>query len=345
MKIQGLYVQTKQRHIIRAALICVALVLAVALFAWQQWFVTLPRPTIAILPIEATDARLETRDLADHLTRRFRMMLASRAELRVIELDSSTHPSLEGLPVTAQSGSLAAEYVLSGSVSGREQNLRLSLQLFTADGDLIWSERFESPLLHQQQLQEWVLEALWPQLPLQEEALAETRGLLASCAYPADTIAILTLARVDRRGGDSATLAMVAAEHDDAGLLHLSKARFYFGQIKALPPTQRPVIQNLAMQSLGLVERTCPEYPEIELLRLAHTRELQRENASGYLARHPNAVALYLALAELHHEAGKLRTVKALVNEALLLDPLGASTRCRIRELQESTGNNDSACP
>lgn len=325
--------------------VIVALVLAAALFAWQQWFVSFARPAIAVLPIEATDTRVETADLADHLTRRFRMMLASRAELRVIELESSMHPSLEGMPVAAKAEALAAEFVLAGTVSGKDQNLRLSMQLFARDGGLIWSERFEGPLLYQQQLQEWVLDALWPQLPLQEEALAETRGLLASCAYPADTIAILTLARVDRRGGGSATLAMVAAEHEDAGLLHLSKARFYFEQVRGLPPIQRPVIQNLAMQSLGLVERTCPDYPEIELLRLVNTRELSRDNAAGHIARNPNAAALYLVLAGLHQEAGEKRKVKALADEALLLDPLGETTQCRVRKLLQSSDNDDSACP
>lgn len=190
-----------------------------------------------------------------------------------------------------------------------------------------------------------MLDELWPQLPLNAGALDETRELLASCAYPADAIAILTLARVGRRGGDSATLAMVAAEHDDAGLLHLSKARFYFAQVGALAPTQRPVILNLAMQSLELVARTCPEQPEIELLRLVHTRELRRENGVDNITRHPNEAALYMALAELHHEADEGRRVITLAEEASLLDPLGETTQCRIREMLESAGSSDSACP
>lgn len=326
-------------------LVIVAVGLAAALFAWQQWFVSFTRPTLAVLPIEATDTRIETMDLADHLTRRFRMLLATRPELRVLELDSSMHPSLDELPVAAKSEALAAEYVLSGTMSGREQNLRLSMQLFAGDGQLIWSERFEGPLMYQEQLQGWVLDELWPQLPLKVEALGESRELLASCAYPADAVAILTLARVGRRGGDSAALAMVAAGHDDAGLLHLAKARFYFDQIRALPPTQRPVIQSLAMQSLGLVARTCPDYPEIELLRLVNTRELRRDNAAGHIARYPNAAALYLAVAELYHEADEMRRTRALANEASLLDPLGERTQCRIRELLQSGDNNDNACP
>jgi len=322
-----------------------ALLVAAALFAWQQWFVAFTRPAIAVLPIEATDTRVETRDLADHLTKRLRLLLASRPELRVIELDSSMHTSLDGLPVSEKAAALGAEYVLAGTLSGRGQNLRWSLQLFTAEGELTWSDGFEGPLLYQEQLQGWVLDALWPQLPLQPEALEETRELLASCGYPADAVAILTLARVGRRGGDSATLAMVAASHDDAGLLHIAKAKFYFDQVNSLPPSQRPVTQSLGMQSLELAARTCAEYPEVELLRIVNTRELQQENAAGHVARHPNAVALYLELAGLYHEAGEKRKTRALVDEAMLLDPLGATTKCRVRELLQLPDNNDSACP
>jgi TolB-like protein len=310
----------------------VAAGLAAAFLAWQQ-------------RLSSFDTRVEIADLADHLTRRFRMLLASRPELRVLELDSSTHPSLQGSSIAEKSGALGAEYILSAKLKRREQNLRLSMQLLAGDGRLIWSERFEGPMLYQEQLQGWVLDELWPQLPLEAGALGDARELLASCGYPADTVAILTLARVGRRGGDSAALAMVAAAHDDAGLLHLAKARFYFEQAEALPPTQRPVIQNLAIQSLELVARTCPDYPEIELLRLTNTRELRRENGADNIARYPNAAALYVALAELHHEADEGRKVKALANEASLLDPLGETTQCRIRELLESSSSDFSACP
>jgi len=340
MRIAGNYRQPKAWRVTAVGGAIVALLLVAALFAWRQWLDATARPTIAVLPIEATDNRLETKDLADHLTRRFRLLLASRPELRVIELDSSGHASLEGIPIAEKSEALAAEFLLAGTLSGNGQNLRLSVQLFASDGELIWSDDFEGPLLYQEQLQGWVVDGLWPQLPLNAEALDETRELIETCGYPADAVAILTLARVGRRGGGSATLAMVAASHEDAGLLHLAKSRFYFEQIKTLPPTQRPVIQRLAMQSLGLAARTCAEHPEVELLRLVNTRELQPGNAAHYLARHPNAVAMYLTLAELYEEAGNRRKAKALAKEAMLLDPVSESTRCRIAGILKSAGNS-----
>jgi TolB-like protein len=317
-------------------IVIVAIGIAAGLFAWQQWFTSFTRPTVAVLSIEATDTRVETRDLADHLGKRFRLLLASRPEIRVIEYGSSNSTAIYGLPVAEKAQALAADFLLTGTLSGREQNVRLSLQLFSAANELLWSDTFEGPVDYQEQLQGWAVDELWPQLPLGADALESTHDLLESCAYPGDTVAILTLARVGRRGGDSATLAMVAAGHEDASLLHLAKSRFYFDQLPGLSPMERPVIQKLGMQSLGLAARACPDYPEIELLRLLHTRELTAANGAEFIARHPNSADLYLAVAELHAGEGQDRQARALAREALGLDPLDADTRCRAGRLLES---------
>jgi TolB-like protein len=321
-----------------------AITIAALLFAWQQWFVSFTRPTIAVTPIEATDTRIETRDLADHLGKRFRLLLATRPEIRVTEYGSSAHESLDGMPPADKARALKADYVLAGTLSGRDRNVRLSLQLYGADGGLIWGDTFEGPVELQDQLQGWVLDELWPRLPLSVDAREQTGAILQSCPYPSKTVAILTLARVGRRGGDSATLAMVAAGHDDTSLLHIEKARFYFDQVRDLPLTQRPVIQKLGMQSLELAARSCPEYPEIELLRLSNTREMQLENGAAFLGRHPNEAELYMMMAELHYDAGDASEVEALVREATLLDPFSTDIQCRARALLESGTEGDDAC-
>ena len=328
----------------RTAAAVVAIGLAAAVFAWQAWFASTIRPAVAILPIEATDAREEIRDLADHLGKRFRLLLASRPEIRVLEYESSASLSIHGLSVAEKARALAADYLLTGTLSGKGQNLRLSLQLYSGDEELLWSDTFEGPVGYQEQFQGWVLDELLPRLSLAEDALERTHGLLASCAYPGDTVAILTLARVGRRGGDSATLAMVAAGHDDASLLHPAKSEFYFDQFPDLSPMEQPVIQKLGMQSLGIAARTCPDYPPIELLRLLHTPELTLANGDEAIARHPNSAQLHLALAELHEEEGSIRTMRALAREALLLDPLGAATQCRARRLLEPVDSEAGDC-
>ena len=325
------------------ALIALALILA-GLFAWQHRAGLPERPTVAVLPIEATDTRVEIKDLADHLGKRFRLLLASRPEIRVIEYGSSNSASIYGLSVEEKAQALAADYLLTGTLSGREQNLRLSLELFSGDRELLWSDTFVGPVDYQEQFQGWVLDELAPRLPLGEDALESMRGVLASCAYPGDTVAILTLARVGRRGGDSATLAMVAAGHEDASLLHLAKSRFYFEQLPDLSPMERPVYQKLGMQSLGLAARACPDYPDIELLRLTHGQELNAANGDEAIARHPNSAELYLMLAELHAGEGRNRKADALVKEALRLDPLSAETQCRAQRLLSSAESGSGDC-
>jgi len=345
MRLQYLQGRFKGRLWIAVAIAAVGL--AAALFAWQPWFASTSRPTVAVLPIEPTDTREEIRDLADHLGKRFRLLLASRPEIRVVEYESSGSASIHGLSVAEKARALAADYLLTGTLSGRGQNLRLSLQLYSGDNELLWSDTFEGPIDYQEQFQGWVLDELLPRLPLGADALERTHGVLESCAYPGDTVAILTLARVGRHGGDSATLAMVAAGHEDAGLLHLAKSTFYFKQIPGLSPMERPVIQKLGMQSLELAARTCPDYPEIELLRLLHTNELDLDanSAVKYLARHPNSAGLRLAIAEVYEAAGSHRKARATAREGALLDPLGAETQCRTSALLASGDQQRNSCP
>ena len=84
----------RERRLIAVAgdvVVILAVAIATLLFAWQQWFVYFTRPTVAVLHIEATDTSSETEDLADHFSRRFRLMLSTRPEIRVFELASSQH--------------------------------------------------------------------------------------------------------------------------------------------------------------------------------------------------------------------------------------------------------------
>lgn len=333
----------RRRRVTSLALIAFALVLATVV-ACQNRSAAPERPTIAVLPIEATDTRAEIRDLADHLGKRFRLLLASRPEMRVIEYGSSNSTSIYGLAVAEKAQALAADFLLTGTLSGRERNLRLTLQLFSAANALLWSDTFEGPVDYQEQLQGWAVDELWPQLPFGADARAGAHGLIDSCAYPGDTVAILTLARVGRRGGDSATLAMVAAGHEDTSLLHLAKSRFYFDQMPGLSPMERPVIQKLGMQSLGLAARGCPGYPDVELLRLLHAPELTVDNGAEVIARHPNSADLYLAVAELHAGEGQDDRARPLAREALRLDPLNAASQCRARRLLEPADSDAGDC-
>ena len=334
MRKQGIYNSSLNLRHVLSTLLCAGLVMA-AIPACQHRTTPRDRPTLAVLPFEAQDAREETRDLADHLTRRFRTILASRPEVRVIESRSAMHVSLTAMDLPEKAERVGANFLLTGGVRRGEGRLHLSLRLVDRSGEELWSEGFESPLLYQAQLQDWALDKLWAQLPLEPKALEAAHAIVASCHYPDDVMAILTLARTGRRGGGPASLAMVATADIEAGLLHLAQSQFYFRQLETLPESQKPVIEQLAGRSLGRAAASCPEHPRVELLRLIYTDEMQLDvdNAAGYLARHPNAADLYLLVAELHDKAGSHRKARAHAREAVLLDPLGKPTRCRAEAL------------
>ena len=102
-------------------LIIIGIAVAAFIFLWQQWVQSFARPVIAVLSIEATDTRDDTADLADHLTKRLRMLLATRIEVKVIEMGSSTHPVLVTKSLAEKTELLDAEYALTGTLPTLQQ--------------------------------------------------------------------------------------------------------------------------------------------------------------------------------------------------------------------------------
>ncbi len=326
-------------------LIIVAIAAAAVLFAWQQWFQTFARPIVAVMAIEATDTREDTADLADHLTKRIRTILATRIEIKVIEIHSSIHPALATMSLAEKRSLLGAEYVLTGTLSRGGQDLRLSMQLYNRDGELIWGERFEDRLIDQAQLQNRVLTELWPNLATDADALVAIRQIITECDYPADGDAILALARFARQetGVEPQSLTDIILANEDKGLLLLEQARIQFAAIPELPPPRRPVAQQLAMQNLAEAAEQCPGYPEIGLLRLENTRTLEEGGiaAAKHLAKYPNAANLYLKLAGVFADLGASDEAAGLLAEAYSLDPASPTILCQYRLLLDS--DNDTA--
>lgn len=295
--------------------IIVAIGLAAAVFAWQQWFTSFTRPTIAVLAIEATDLRAESEDLAAHLALRLRTALATRPEVRVIELASSRHANLGGLPVAEKAQRLGADFVLAGTVAQAETRIRLNLQLFDSAGQRVYGDSFEDRLLDQAQLQNRVLAYLWPYLPLPERGLIETRNIVAKCDYPDDRDALLSIFAID--SGKDAQPEQFLEKYGESGMLQLAQARRLFAQMASLPPPRRPVVQRVAMQHLANVAELCPLMPDAELLRFANTREPVSDTV---LHDYPNS-ALLLQRAASQNSAPE--RASAFLDEARLLDPLG----------------------
>jgi len=76
-------------------------------------------------------------------------LLEQLKERRVIELSSSLHAELEGQPLSVKAATLGADYLLAGTVAQNDSEVRLNVQLYSADGGLLHSESFEDSLLDQ----------------------------------------------------------------------------------------------------------------------------------------------------------------------------------------------------
>ncbi len=300
--------------------VIVAVAIAAFLFVWQQWFTSFTRPVIAMLVIEATDTRADTQQLADHLAGRIRMLLATRPELRVVELSSSHHSQLEGETVSSKASDLNADYLVAGTLSRGGESLRLTLLLHDREGTTIWSDVFTERLVDLSQLESASLVGVAARLPLPDKAINELRQVVESCDYPADSDAIMAI-------GGSKDLAGHLTEYTDTGLLYLAQATRIFDSIQTVPAPRRPVLQSLAMQHLSDARRICPDLAELELLRIVNTREPVTDLA--LFVRFPNEAELYRrAAASFDEEAS------ALYSEAHALDPTNVETLCYFEEQQ-----------
>ena len=265
-----------------------------------------PRPVIAVSAIEATDLREESVVLAADLAMQIRTLLASRTEFKVLESSSSLHPAIASMPPADKADILGAEFVVSGTLS-QGDSLRLNLQVFDAEGELVGSESIEDNPEDLATIRRNALVAVGSLLGLDETSIDELEELALTCTDP-------------------------------AGFEHLNNARRHFAELPGLPRTEQPVAQSLAMQSLADAEAVCAGYPEIELLRLENTGTFRGEGlaAARYLERHASASALFYEYRKAFIEIAEMDTAEELVAEAVLLDPASPQLLCEYRRLLES---------
>ena len=135
-------------------------------------------------------------------------------------------------------------------------------------------------------------------------------------------------------------LTPLIEQQSDNGLLHLARANIYFRLLSIAPPPRRPVLQRLAVQDLDRAEEHCPGHPEIALVRIYNTLQLEQENlqAEAYLSRFPNEAHLNFLLARHAQESGDVVMANALAEEAFVLNGANMDFRCLHQELLQSDG-------
>jgi len=315
---------------------------AAGLLAWQQWSKTFSRPVIAVLPFEPTDIQTGTVEMTHHLAQRFRMLLASLPEIRVIENESAWHSSLTAVPLAEKASALGADYLITGTINQTRLNIRLNVQLFDATGNLLWNDRFRDRISDQYHLQNAVMTALWKPLGLAEAELLRISAILQSCEYPLDRNLIIelaadSLALVGPKPLSQAALERMITELDlraeglnEAGLVHLLRAEVRLALLQIIEPVRRSVVQELARQDLVEARFLCPELPSVERLFLLSTRELEAStlDLNEIMQRHPNDAALLVRLAEIASGREDAETADEYRQTACLLNPLSERYAC-----------------
>lgn len=327
--------------------------LAAGLLAYQQWTKSFARPVIAVLNLEPTDAQADTGDLASHLASRFRMLLATLPKIRVLELSSSQHPSLTALPIKEKAEQLQADYLLAGTVNQSRNNLRASIQLFDASGELLWSDRFSDRLINLPQLQYSIMAAAWPAFGLDDSMLLQIRELIRGCAYPADENIVKAIATLGERVGGRETYSLQVYERmvseldaligrtEEKGLLHLLRARSRWQVLKLSPANKKTVLQRLVMKDLEDLVYLCPTHPDARLYRLQYTRALERQDidAADLLGNYPNDASIRKSLARIASDNGDTETAIDLAQQAFELDPFAADVFCFYQQLAQTSAD------
>ena len=211
------------------------------LFAWQQWFVSSVHVPIAVGRIEATDLQDETRAIAEHLEARFTELLDAQGE---------------------------ADLRLAGTLVRGGDRLRLTARLEDRDANVLWSDSFEQALVDLGALQLAVVDTLAEEMASLRPRRAAARRIIETCPYPASAAAIVALAAE----GDPEVLTTHIEANADNGLLLLEQSLGWFAAMQAAPPTEKPVLYALAVQSLDGAATACPGYARIEEARVAYTR-------------------------------------------------------------------------
>lgn len=325
--------------------VIVAVAIGVSLLAWQQYFTSFARPTLAILPIEPTDTRADTGALGDYLASRLRAALSLQPELAVTELGSSLHPSLRDIGIAERAQRLQADLLLTGTLNqGAGETLRLNLQLFNAEAELAWSSQFDHHIEELAQLEGNALTGLWAALPLPPDTLAGARQTWMRCRYPAESEAIRTLVQADQQllgpAESVQQLSGLIEHHASSGLLRLARARAFFRQRDAAPPARQPVYHNLGLQDLDHFEALCPGNRAARLERLRQNRAALAtiDEFKAFLADYPNDASTLLGLAGAWLEEDKADKAMATARSAWELDPLNWDTACAVSVLYRDAG-------
>jgi TolB-like protein len=180
------------------------------------------RPSIAVLPFDVVGARGVATTLAEALPHDLIAELSRLRWLFVIARGSSFRFRGPNVDVAQVRSQLNVRYLLSGTVEIDARTMALTVELCdTADGGVLWSERFRGPIETAHEIRERIVQAviaaLELQIPLNEAKRAQLKSPDNLDAWSAYHLGLHQMYRFSREGAAAAAALFERAIALDPG--------------------------------------------------------------------------------------------------------------------------------
>lgn len=285
--------------------------------------------TIAVIPMADFSNEGERGAFADGLTEELLNLLAQVPELRVTARTSSFAFKDRNEDARAIGKTLGVRYILESSVRSDSERVRVVAQLIDAQsGYHLWSKSFDRSLGNELDLQQDIARAVATSLHVQLDRRlthSSERNRQANELYMDGR---RQMARSSPEGMNKAIELFeqaIATDPDFAraygGLADAHMGTVYYSNVNVAKAA--PIVESLVERGL----RIDPKAPELYLARGVLRSEqwklaLAMEDFRHAIALNPNLSNAYVRLAAAHEYNGEPIAALAVLEKALLLDPL-----------------------
>ena len=184
-------------------------------------------PTLAVLPFTNRSNVPDDEVFAEGMVEDLIDALSHGVNIRVLSGSSTARFRTGAMPdVEAMGRQLGVRYLLEGNVRRTGSNLRVTAQLVeAANGEIVWTQRFDRPLVDLAALQEELIDEVAAHLGTQVYRMAMEQALKKPDDLTAWECVMRALAAMRRLSGETLGLALEEAKHavaiaPDYGLAH-----------------------------------------------------------------------------------------------------------------------------
>ena len=345
---------SKRKHVVKGAIILIAIVALVGSITWLLWqpkpktpasrvdpVLSIPKgPSIAVLPFSNLTGDAEQATLADGITEDIITALSRFPDLFVIARNSTLKYKGKAVDLRDVGNDLGVRYVLEGSVQGADDQVRVTAQLIDSQtGGHVWAEAFTLTMTRTNlfEIQDEISERVAAQVAsgygvLSRLGAAQTRDTRPtdmdaySCVLKARSYyRVFTESEHLRARSCLENVVDTYPEYSEAlawlALIYLDEFRYSYNLLQA-----RPEPLDVALQTAERAVRGDPT-DQYAWHALAKTHYFSGNvdqfliHAEKALALNPNNVQTLSDLGFFTGFAGKWERGTAMVRKAMTLDP------------------------